>query len=339
MNMDHNAQPHGGSRHALTRPRVIARSASMVALLWASVAMSAAAVPPIKWERRGAAGGKPLVFIPALGVPGSLWAKVYELLEKPHPVYVVTLAGTDGLPPGDPPHLAATINAVSEMLAAEKLKDPVLIGHLMGANVALHVAAQHPDRVGAVFGIPVVMDRPARSQRAAEAERIVASYLESERDMWVPNMTVQIKSTVKDAVVSQALIDMLSKADRDTYARTLGEMMVDPIEDILPKVQAPVLLSIPISQITRSGNMARQNEQLSVVTKTKVDATYLLYPGLPRCDVVPMRNVSLFPMIDAPDRVAFAIERFLKKLDDPKAAWSDTKRPPTTPSTDGEDSN
>src|SRR5262245_61939271 len=103
------------------------------------------APPAIHWERRGAATGRALIFLPALGFPGSSWADVYKSFEPDHPIYVVTFAGTNGVPPTKPPYLERMANDVHQLIRDEKLKDPVMVGHLLGADVALRVASSYPD--------------------------------------------------------------------------------------------------------------------------------------------------------------------------------------------------
>src|SRR5262249_45674350 len=109
------------------------------------------APPAIVWKKMGASSGRPLIFLPGLGLPGRYFSKVYEQFEKDHPVYVVTWGGAEGAPGTNPPYLPRIVDAVHGMIESEKLRGAVLVGHLFGAYVALHVAGQYPDSVGGAF--------------------------------------------------------------------------------------------------------------------------------------------------------------------------------------------
>jgi len=280
--------------------------------------------PAIKWEKRGASSGRPLIFLPALGVPGSSWSKVSEALESTHPVYLVTFAGSNGLPPISAPRLEKTVEAVAEMIESEKLDKPVLVGHLLGAQIALRLAAAQPDRIGGVFAFPLLIDRPPPAQRAEAAKKAAASYIDVDKDMWIPAISVQIKGSVEDSETAARLIDVIKKCDQRTYGETIGELLADPYESELPKIKVPVLLLAPVSPASRSVDLDKQTERLSAAIQARIELMRRLYPDIARCDTAPMRNTRLFPMLDAPDRVVFFLERYLARLDKPNTQWGTT---------------
>lgn len=286
--------------------------------------------PPIKCEKLGASTGRPLVFLPALGMPGTYWSQVYEPLSKTHPIYLVTLAGSAGMAPINAPRLEKTVEAIGKMIQSEKLDKPVLVGHLLGAHIALRVAAKYPDLVSGVFAFPLLIERSPPEKRAEDAKKAADSYLEVDKEMWIPAISVQIKSSVEDAETAAKLIDMIKICDQRTYGETIGEIMSDQIEPELPKITAPVFLLAPVSPAARNVDLDKQFERLSAAIQARMEAVRRLYPNIAKCDTAPMRNTRLFPMLDAPDRVVFHLERYLLRIDKPNAQWGTTVGGATT---------
>jgi len=130
-----------------------------------AAAVPKADAPAIVWKQLGASSDRPLIFLSALGLPGRYFEKVYEQFEKDHPVCVATYAGSDGLPATKPPFLPRIVEAVHGLIESERLQGAVLVGHLFGAYVALHVAGQYPDSVGGVFVQPIVWEHRRGNDR------------------------------------------------------------------------------------------------------------------------------------------------------------------------------
>ncbi|MEJ7808656.1 MAG: alpha/beta fold hydrolase, partial [Telluria sp.] len=77
---------------------------------------------------------------------------------KEHTLYVLTLPGFDGHPAVDGAGMAAAQESVRQLIETRKLKEPVLIGHSLGATLALALAAAHPALIRglvALDGLPV----------------------------------------------------------------------------------------------------------------------------------------------------------------------------------------
>lgn len=290
--------------------------------------------PVLKWDRRGASTGRPLVFLPALGLPGKYWHRVYQSFEATNPIYVVTFAGSGGVPSTRPPYLDRSIEAIHSLIVSEKLKDPVLIGHYYGTHVALRVAAEYPTEVGGVFGIPLVVSRAPYDKRREAGERVTESYLERDKELWLPELIQQIRMASRRGETVDLLVEMVKETDRETYARTLGEVTADPIEKCLEKIQCPVYFIAPVPLRTRRETIEQGQERLAAMAQSRTDLIRALYPNLARCDVHALRHVELYPMLDSPGRVVLSLERFLKRLNDPKSHWDSTilETPGTRPS-------
>lgn len=95
----------------------------------------------------------PLVLIHGGGSDNAAisWYRVFTPLGREHPVWAVDLPGFGGsidVPPvGGPRELAA---CVAEVMAALDLGPAVVFGVSMGGDVALNLALDHPQRVGAL---------------------------------------------------------------------------------------------------------------------------------------------------------------------------------------------
>lgn len=283
------------------------------------------APPAIKWERRGAASGRAIIFLPALGFPGSCWSKVAESFEKDHPIYLVTYAGTDNIPPTKPPYLGRIMRDIRVMIDQEQLKEPILAGHLLGGHIALSVAGTYPEAVGGVFCMPLIGPRPPPKMRREAALKAMAYYARGNDEMWEANLSMEAARAVEDPAIADQILKTLQKADRATYAGLIGDFFADVIEARLPKVQCPVCLVALVGRPRDSGDPDTKQMKPQEYARTVVDRMRGLYPGLARCDTMSLRGTRIVPLYDHPDRVVLPLERFLSKLANPAAPWGTTK--------------
>ena len=94
------------------------------------------------FEKQGS--GPPVVLVHGLGAYSFSWRDTVAALKGSHTTYAVDLLGfgESAAPPGFPNTMVAQADAVSALIKAQGLVDPILIGHSMGGGVSLRVAEQ-----------------------------------------------------------------------------------------------------------------------------------------------------------------------------------------------------
>ncbi len=120
----------------------------------------------VHYRDRGA--GPPLVLLHSAGTGASQWRGVADRLEGRRRLLMPNLRGYGRTPPPDPaaPPLAEEIAVVREMAALAG--GPVhLVGHSLGALVALHHALRHPETVAGLTLIEPVIVGILHEDRAA----------------------------------------------------------------------------------------------------------------------------------------------------------------------------
>jgi pimeloyl-ACP methyl ester carboxylesterase len=129
-------------------------------------------------ERHGQRG-TPMILVPGLASGAWAWQDTVRQFSGDHVVYVVTMAGFDGRPPVAGQLLDSTQQSLRQLIASRKLDRPVIVGHSLGATLALGLAAASPDLLGgvvAIDGLPVMPGTEATpaAQRQAMAAAIKA---------------------------------------------------------------------------------------------------------------------------------------------------------------------
>jgi flavin reductase (DIM6/NTAB) family NADH-FMN oxidoreductase RutF/pimeloyl-ACP methyl ester carboxylesterase len=125
----------------------------------------------IRYRRDGIAGGVPVVFLHGVGMALEAWEPQIEALASRYDVIALDLLGHGGssLPPADA-RLADYSDHVVALLDALSIPAAVIVGHSMGALIALDVALSNPARVLGVAALNAVFCRTPE-QRAAVLAR------------------------------------------------------------------------------------------------------------------------------------------------------------------------
>ncbi len=236
--------------------------------------------------------GRPVVLIPGLGCPGSVWdATVAHLHAQTH---VVTLAGFAGQPPIDGPVIAAARAELVHYIRDRHLEHPVIVGHSLGGMLALAVAAD----LGADAGPTIVVDAspvidpatdPVRKQSAAKAMRdqMIAApdgdFAEAVRQMFAGMTTSPPRL--------RPVVDAVLKSDRKTFATAFYDLFALDLRPEVGKISAPVLFVL-------AGDKPKDVIENEVLAIAHHDTR-----------VVP--NTKHFVMLDDPDGFFAVIDPFL----------------------------
>ena len=255
--------------------------------------------------------GKPLVFIPGLSSGPWAWQPMTERFAKDHVVYVVTLAGFDGMPPAGPKPLAAAEAAIVRLIEQQKIDRPVLVGHSLGGTMAIHIAQTRSDLIAGVValdGLPVFPrseDLPL-DQRPAYAARVKAS-LPRDPAVYAASQNAYMASPggVIDPVVGKRLAGLSGRSDPASVASYLEDALAADFRPGLPRIKVPVLLLVPY----RLDDYANNPQAFSETDKGNYYAG--LMRGTPKLQVVTVSPARHFAMFDQPDKVEDAIRAFL----------------------------
>jgi pimeloyl-ACP methyl ester carboxylesterase len=167
----------------------------------------------------------PVVLLHGLAVSHRYLMPLAAWLAGHHPVHVVDLPGF-GLS-GDPGRvLDVTEHAdhLAEWLEAADLSPVAVLGNSFGCQVAVELAVRHPDHVGGLVLVGPTMDPAART-----ATRQILRWL---RD-----------TAREDPLQLPILLRDVRDAGLHRVVGTLVHALRDPIEDKLPLVRVPVLVT------------------------------------------------------------------------------------------------
>lgn len=175
--------------------------------------------------RPGAAGGRPIVLVHGLGTSSRYFYPVAAELAKHSPVYVVDLPGYGAAPnPRRDVRIADHADVLARFLEAERIENPVVVGHSMGTQVVTRLAFDHPEVTNRLVLIAPTMDPVARTFRAAAAR--------------------MLRDVVREPVRSSAIVavDYFIRCGIPYFVRQLPHLFGDHMEDRLPQLAASVLV-------------------------------------------------------------------------------------------------
>jgi pimeloyl-ACP methyl ester carboxylesterase len=130
-------------------------------------------------ETRGR--GPDVIFIPGLGSTGAAWRSTADRLDDRHRVHLITIRGFGQTDIGANASGGLAGPAAAEIeryIREQRLERPALIGHSLGGQIALRVAADMGDRVGRVMVVdsapffPSLVDARVTAQQVEPLARL-----------------------------------------------------------------------------------------------------------------------------------------------------------------------
>ncbi len=239
--------------------------------------------------------GRPVIFIPGLACPGSVWDDAVDrLIEKVGiEAHVLTLAGFGGKKPIKPPLAAKTRKELIRYIRSNKLERPVVIGHSMGGFIAYWLAGTTKNLIG---GTVVVDAGPAlASSDDDDARRL--------RNMWAQSgddeLPIQIRTVyswmTRKIERLEPYFDDIAKSDRQTIGDAIYEMVKTDVRDTLASIDTPLLL------VLADGSLQQSYRRMAA--------------PVPQHEVVVVPKTSHFVMLDDPEGFTRAVAAFIEKLE------------------------
>ena len=236
--------------------------------------------------------GRPVILIPGLGCPGTVWNDITERLAG-YQTHTLTLAGFAGRPRIDEPLSARTRDELARYIRAHGLDRPVVIGHSMGGYIAYWLAAAEPELVGPTI---VVDAGPAFGPDDPAA---VATAAAQARDVWSRASDDEFARQVQDVFSSMSVrparlrstIAAVARSDRRAIGDAVYEMLTHDLRPQLRHIRAPVLV------VLADGGLQDQYRSQA--------------RAVPDHQVVVLPRTGHFVFVDDPEAFVTTVERFL----------------------------
>lgn len=286
---------------------------TMLTCAAAAVAVAAPAAEPTPAFRVTKTGSGPaMILIPGLVSSGEVWSTTVDRFKARYECHVLTLAGFAGQPPlplgaDGPAFLDTERREIIRYIQAERLDRPILVGHSLGAFLALWVASTNPDLVGpviAVDGVPFLpaLMNPAADVASARAQAaqirdmyagLTPSQLESQSMMALPSM-MKNPADVERAKAWSAV------SDPKTTGAVMYEMMTTDLREQVAAIRTPVLL-IAAAEFAKDADLEARVRTAYEQQVAKV----------PNHRVVVAEDARHFVMWDAPEFLWTTMQTFL----------------------------
>ncbi|MDR7052139.1 pimeloyl-ACP methyl ester carboxylesterase [Duganella sp. 3397] len=289
----------------MSLPRIVATLAA--SLLLASSAI-AAPTTAFKVDVTGNASGTPMILIPGLSSAGAVWDGTVKRYCGARRCHVLTLAGFAGVPAIDAPLLATAEQQLSEYIAANKLQQPVIVGHSLGGFLGLKLAADHPDQVGrlvivdslpalAAIQMPSITGPQMKEMAAGMRTRMLGMDAATYKAGQLQTLRTMITG---EADVQRALV-WGQQSDRTTVANAMADLMAQDLRQEVARIKAPTLV---MGTWIAYKNFGTRDQFLQGYQDQ--------YRQLPGVKIELADNARHFIMLDDPDWMYDRIDQFLK---------------------------
>ena len=262
-------------------------------------------------ERHGSKGSS-LILIPGLASGPWAFQDTIRQFSGEHVIYVLTLPGFDGRPAVDGKGMAAAQESVRQLIETRKLKQPVLIGHSLGATLALALAAANPGLVRGVVAIDGLPVLPGTENWPPEQRKQMVAMINAPKpaptaEAFAAQQQQYMRGTgTLDMARADELAKLSGKSDAAAVNRYMADDVALDLRSVLPAIKGPVLVIAPYSPVD-AGQQPMDEAGKAAYYKSLMQGT----PDVTVKTVSPARH---FAMFDQPQLVAAAIDAYLKAL-------------------------
>ena len=282
------------------------------AALWTVAGAPALARAPFRSTRivvetRG--DGPDVILIPGLASTSAVWSRTAARMAGRRRLHLISVRGFGDLSPGanaEGAVMAAVAGEVRRYIAEAGLTRPAIIGHSMGGQVALRVAADAPDRIGRVMTVDASPFFPALISPGAtvgDVEPIAQVAYQAVQFLGDQGLRERGRTLgLELGGAADAVFGSMGwqGGDRRVLAQALYEVMTVDLRHRLPEIAAPVTVVYGWSPDEAS-------------PRSRADSLFRgAYASLPRPAVFErIEGAEHMVMIDQPNRFLAAVERFL----------------------------
>jgi len=194
--------------------------------------------------------GRPVLLIPGLNCSGAVWDETVARYRGQYQCHVLTLAGFGGVAPQQPVPAHLLQDVRDQLLAyvkAQKLRQPLVIGHSLGGFLALWMAATDPTALGPLEIVDSLPFLPVAQNPAAtvESTRPQAELMRQQMRQGQLPLAARRQMTAS-MVTDTARITQVTRWGQASDPATTGQAMYDMYTtDLRPEVariQQPVLV-------------------------------------------------------------------------------------------------
>jgi N-formylmaleamate deformylase len=185
--------------------------------------------------------GRPVILIPGLGCPGSIWTPTVGHLGANVQTHVLTLSGFAGRPAIDKPLIATARAELAVYIRDRHLDHPIVIGHSLGGFLVYWLAATEPELVGPIVTVDVPPAIGAFPGAIEDAAR--------QRDSWKQMAPRDFHDAVRALFATMAnepshlepLVREVVRSDQRSFADAYYELVATDLRPDLAKIKAPLL--------------------------------------------------------------------------------------------------
>lgn len=172
----------------------------------------------------GVDGGPNYVLVHGIGMGHRYWSDLDDVLASTGRVFALDLPGFGDAPePAETLDMPASGDLLAELIEAEGIKRPILVGHSMGTQIVVEAVARHPHLTDCIVLIAPTVNPRERS-----------AFMQGLR-------LLQDISLTKPRVMALGIFYYI-KAGPRWYFKNLGVMLQHRVELTMPKVRARTLV-------------------------------------------------------------------------------------------------
>ncbi|MBP1840666.1 alpha/beta fold hydrolase [Formosa algae] len=192
--------------------------------------------------------GLPILFLPGFATPGSVFKDTANHINTAHSSLFVSYAGFNGHAPIEMPWYDTIKKAIIAYITTEKLNNVIIIGHSMGGNLAVDIAAALPNTISKIIIVDALPCMREVMMPQVPAEHF---YYESPYNTQMLNMEVdQFKSMAKMMAMNMtintdnqdAITNWMINADRKTWVYGYTDLLKLDLRPTLKDVSCETLI-------------------------------------------------------------------------------------------------
>ncbi len=210
-------------------------------------AAARAAVPPFRVEVRGK--GPPVLLLPGLTCGARVWDDLAAELCRDHECHLFTLAGFAGEPAIGAPFLPRVRDALVAYVRDRRLVRPAVIGHSLGAFLALWISATAPERFGPVVALDGLPFLPAAMDPAAtavsmrpQAEAMRAQLGKQAQAAFAAQTRATLATMIRRPEDVARVARDAERSSPAAVGEAYFELLTTDLRPLLSRIESPVLL-------------------------------------------------------------------------------------------------